>query len=235
MKSENISIRLRKLLEMKDLKQTDVLKLAEPYCKKYNIKLNKSDLSQFVNGKNEPGQWKLTILAMTLDVSEAWLMGYDVPMERESGKKPRFNSIEQIENAIPYDKGKNVPIFGTVRAGVGGAAYQEILGYEPVDATYNNTDDLFWLMVQGDSMTPELNNGDMVLVRKQTSVDSGDLAVVIVDKEEALVKRVYYDTDLIELHSKNPYYPVRRFVGDDVLNVCVVGLVLESKRKYVKI
>lgn len=75
--------RLRDIMEQRQLKQTDIIRMAEPYCAKYRIKLGKSDMSQFVSGKVEPGQWKLSILAMALNVSEAWLMGLDVPMERD--------------------------------------------------------------------------------------------------------------------------------------------------------
>ena len=80
MKEETTAIRLRTLMQMRNLKQIDILKLCEPYCKKYNVKLNKNDLSQYVNGKVEPGQFKLTVLSHALNVSEAWLMGFDVPM-----------------------------------------------------------------------------------------------------------------------------------------------------------
>ncbi|MDE5779166.1 MAG: DNA-binding protein [Lachnospiraceae bacterium] len=66
----------------RNLKQIDILERAQPYCEQYNIKLSKSDLSQYVSGKVEPGQHKLSILGLALNVSEAWLMGYDVPMER---------------------------------------------------------------------------------------------------------------------------------------------------------
>ena len=75
--------RLNEIMTMRNLKQTDILKLAEPYCERYKQKLNKSDLSQFVSGKVAPGQWKLTILGLALNVSEAWLMGLDVPMQRD--------------------------------------------------------------------------------------------------------------------------------------------------------
>lgn len=81
--AENTSTRLKMIMDQRGLKQADILRLAQPYCEKYKIKMGKSDLSQFVNGKVEPGQWKLTILGLALDVSEAWLMGLDVPMERE--------------------------------------------------------------------------------------------------------------------------------------------------------
>lgn len=82
--SENTATRLRTLMDQRGLKQADILRLAQPYCEKYKIKLGKSDLSQFVNGKVEPGQWKITILSLALNVSEAWLMGLDVPIERQT-------------------------------------------------------------------------------------------------------------------------------------------------------
>lgn len=82
------SERLRQIMDERNLKQTDILALTRPYCEKYNVKLGKSDLSQFVNGKVIPGQWKLTILGLALNVSEAWLMGLDVPMERKTAPIP---------------------------------------------------------------------------------------------------------------------------------------------------
>ena len=96
---ETTALRLRRIMEERGLKQRDILEKAAPYCEKYKIKLNKSDLSQFVNGKVVPGQWKLTILGMALGVSETWLMGYDGPMERE---KPTPVTEDGLED--PLDK-----------------------------------------------------------------------------------------------------------------------------------
>lgn len=67
-----------------NLKQVDILEKAKPFCSKYDTKISKVDLSQYVSGKVEPGQAKLFVLANALNVSEAWLMGYDVPKERNS-------------------------------------------------------------------------------------------------------------------------------------------------------
>lgn len=66
-----------------ELRQVDILDACAPYCKMYNVKIGRNDLSQYVSGKVEPKQDKLTILSMALNVSEAWLMGYDVPMARD--------------------------------------------------------------------------------------------------------------------------------------------------------
>lgn len=86
MEKQTTAQRLKEIMAIKNLRQTDILRMARPYCEKYDVKLNKSDLSQFVNGKNEPGQWKLTVLGLALNVSEAWLMGYDVPMNRQNSE-----------------------------------------------------------------------------------------------------------------------------------------------------
>ena len=74
-------------------------------------------------------------------------------------------------------------------------------------------------------MFPKIENGDIIQVHRQTSVDSGSIAVVLIDGEDGVVKRVEYGNDWIELHSINPMYPVRRFEGADVLRLRVVGLV----------
>lgn len=91
MKPYNTAIRLKQIMSDNNLKQVDILNLCKPYCNKYNVKLGKNDLSQYVNGKVEPGQEKLDILAEALNVSEAWLMGYDVPIERAYNIKPTNN------------------------------------------------------------------------------------------------------------------------------------------------
>lgn len=80
MKISNTSIRLRELMDTYRLKQVDIIEKSKKYSKKYDIKLTKADLSQYVSGKVEPGQAKLFLLSRTLGVDEAWLMGFDVPM-----------------------------------------------------------------------------------------------------------------------------------------------------------
>ena len=110
MEKENTSSRLKKIMSENNLRQVDILNLAAPYCKQYNVKLNKSDLSQYCSGKTEPNQDKLFILGAALNVSEAWLMGYDVPMTRitfedvPENSHHSFNDIEEFK--VAYDKSK---------------------------------------------------------------------------------------------------------------------------------
>lgn len=83
MKVTTTASRLNQIIDERGLRQVDILNAAKPYCLKYGVKLNKNDLSQYVSGKVDPGQEKLTILGLALNVSEVWLMGYDVPQDRE--------------------------------------------------------------------------------------------------------------------------------------------------------
>lgn len=109
---KNTSDRLKQLMNERKLKQVDILSLSLPYCKKYNIKMNKSDISQYVSGKVEPSQEKLVVLGMALNVSEAWLMGFDVsPIRKDNSKEAekdvdllwKFSMLEQRDKETILD------------------------------------------------------------------------------------------------------------------------------------
>lgn len=136
------------------------------------------------------------------------------------------------EGPIPKSEITMLPVVGRVAAGTGCPAQEYISGYYPASAsTLSAGGTYFYLQVTGDSMTPKIDDGDLVLVRQQTSVDSGSLAVVVIDDQDGVVKKVYYGPDYIELHSFNPYYPVRRFDGPDVQRIQVCGLVKSLVRQ----
>ena len=92
------SARLKQLMSERNLKQVDILRLSEPYQKELNIKMSKSTLSQYVTGKQSPDQNRIYLLSKTLDVNEAWLMGFDVskkriPDEQRSSEKNDFDIV----------------------------------------------------------------------------------------------------------------------------------------------
>ena len=93
---ENTAARLKQIMEERKLKQVDILNLSLPYCKKYDVKMNKSDISQYVSGKNEPGQEKLVVFGMALGVSEAWLMGLDVPKTRKDNQEIAKEDVDLL-------------------------------------------------------------------------------------------------------------------------------------------
>ena len=79
----SVGARLQAIMSERNLRAVDLHELIKPYCKKYGITISKSQLSQYINDFNEPGQRRLFILAQALDISEAWLLGFDVPRERK--------------------------------------------------------------------------------------------------------------------------------------------------------
>ena len=78
-------------------------------------------------------------------------------------------------------------------------------------------------------MSPKIEDGDRILVRRQDSVENGSVAVVMID-DEAVVKKIKYGKNWVELHSFNPYYPVRRFEKSELMHLRVVGLVKEVSK-----
>lgn len=131
-----------------------------------------------------------------------------------------------------YRRGSVLPVLGTVAAGNGEYAEESVLGYETVDEKYIS-DEYYYLQVAGESMSPEIKDGDFVLVHRQEEVESGTLGIVIVDGEDGVVKKVVYGDGSITLVSFNPYFPPRVFEGEEAQRVRVVGRVIESKRKFV--
>ncbi len=87
--------RLRYIMKERGMKQVDILEACQPFCEKYKVSLRKNDLSQYVSGKVEPKQDKLSILGMALNVNEVWLMGYDVPAGRDD--------LVKLEEKVPKE------------------------------------------------------------------------------------------------------------------------------------
>lgn len=138
---------------------------------------------------------------------------------------------EILFDEIPSEKRNLLPIYGMVSCGTGCNVMEEVIGYETADSQYNESD-YFWLQAEGDSMYPKIMDGDLVLVKRQTSVDVGDTAVLVVDEEEGYLKKVNYTDTRIELHSFNPFYQPIVFEGRNVTRVRVIGKVVELKRRF---
>ena len=211
MKISNTSQRLKSIMAERGLRQVDILTAAKPYCIKYNVKLEKNDLSQYVNGKVEPGQEKLTILGLALNVSETWLMGYDVTSLRET-------NIPSDPNILPLPRMKEWKVLGGTACGE--PIYKD-LGGETIWAPENIDADFVFRCV-GDSMiNARIFDGDVVFVKSGVQVDDGQIAVVRVGEEYTL-KRIYRGEDYLELRAENPMYPTKIIRGEQE-NAEIIG------------
>ena len=100
MKKENTATRLKQIMSSENLRQVDILTKTMPYCEKYDVKMNKSDLSQYCSGKTEPNQDKLFVLSLALNVNEAWLMGFNVPMKRDNYEDQKVITHDAIWDEV---------------------------------------------------------------------------------------------------------------------------------------
>jgi repressor LexA len=118
-----------------------------------------------------------------------------------------------------------IPVFNSVAAGFGAYASSDIVEYIPLYIENDfDVEDTICITVRGQSMYPKIEDGDKIVVRRQESVDNGRVAVVMIG-EEAVVKRVNFDGERLELTSFNPEYPPRIIEGEELANCRIVGLV----------
>lgn len=97
MKSCNTAERLKQIMEERNLRQIDIIEKCRPFCKELGVKMGRSDFSQYLSGKIQPKQTKLAILSRALNVSEAWLMGFDVPMSaKDASTAETVDEREQV-------------------------------------------------------------------------------------------------------------------------------------------
>lgn len=125
-----------------------------------------------------------------------------------------------------------VPVCGNVAAGVPIDAIEDVEEYVDVDASLAKGATLIGLRVKGRSMEPRFTNGDTVIIRCQSSVDNGDIAVVLVG-DEATMKKVVRYTEGIRLMPTNPAYEPRYFSNEEIasLPVTIIGKVVELRAK----
>ena len=202
--------RLQKAMNIRNMKQVDLVE---------KTGLDKTLLSKYLSGISNARQDKLTALAEALQVNEIWLMGYDIPMESIPIK-----NIEKIK----------IPVLGTVKAGYDYLAQENIIGYESID-NVSDPENYYALQVTGNSMEPLFSDGDIAIVHKQDNFDSGNTCIILVNGEEATVKKVVRMDDGIDLIAMNPYYPVRHFNKNEMneIPVKIIGKVVEARKRKV--
>lgn len=183
--------------------------------------MNVRTYASYERGERDISTAVLLNICNTLNISSDKLLGTD-----------SASSIVRMDTA-PFhpDQMTPIPVVGKVAAGYTCLAEQYIEGYALADPdSLTDGYDYFWLRVTGDSMEPDIREGDLVLVRVQEAVESGECAVVLVDEEDGLVKDIEIGKDHVTLCSKNPNYPPRVFVREEANRVRIVGKVVELKR-----
>lgn len=128
-----------------------------------------------------------------------------------------------------------IPVLGTVQAGIPIEAVEDIIDYEELHPSMlEHGEEYFALQVKGDSMQPKMDAGDIVIVRKQSDVNHGDTAIVLVNGSEATIKRVLKQEAGIMLAPNNPAYETKFYSNQEIaeLPVQIIGRVVELRAKF---
>ena len=154
----------------------------------------------------------------------AWAMNMDIEdlIKCLDGRQLIYTN----EIACANQLSNSVPLLGVVKAGYDFLCDENLLGY--VETDIKNIDEHFALKVTGDSMQPVLYDGDIVIVHQQPDVESGQVAVILLDDEATIKKVVKYD-NYIELVAYNSYYPPKRVDK----GFKIIGRVIEARIKKI--
>lgn len=212
---EELYVRLQRAMDIRKMRQVDL-------CEKTGI--SKSKMSQYVRGDHSPKLDAVYLLAQALDVQEAWLMGYDVPMEAPAPPT----------NAMPVNDVYRIPLLGRVAAGEPLFIEENIVGEVFVDPAMVPQDaQLYALKVKGDSMAPKIMDGDTLIVREASCADDGEIVIVTVNGQEGTCKKIKRYPDALALISLNQLYEPIMYTWQEVeqLPVKVVGKVIQARRE----
>lgn len=176
---------------------------------------------------SDPQSSNVKKIADYFGVSVDYLLGNEEIPNKEPKRIPQPNALFYEDRKV-----RMIPVYESASAGFGSMAQDYIIDYQPcMIRSDSEAAETIFIRVQGDSMFPKIENGDLIQVHKQTSVDSGDIAVVMIDGSDGFVKKVVYGETWIELHSINPMYQTMRYNGREVTRVKVVGLVKSIIKK----
>jgi len=182
------------------------------------LAVNRSSVMRWENG--ETSRIKLPViekLAQILKTTPQYLMGYE------------DNEQMHTQQCSPNDA-CFLPVLKNICNSQQMFCESNIMYYEIADAIYSDGS-YFYLFVSGDSMSPQINDGDRVLVKRQTYLKEGELGVMLVDERESMI-RIYRQISGIELHAFNHYYPALRFTQGEVDRMQIIGRIVESRKQW---
>lgn len=201
------------------LRREELQMTQEELAQKLGYK-SRSSINKIELGGNELTQRKITDIAHALQTTPSYIMGWldDVATEEPTPKR----------------KGIAIPVLGHVAAGIPIEMIEDIIDTEEIPEDMARHGEFFALKIKGDSMTPSINNSDVVIVRQQEDAENGDIVIATVNGNDAVCKRLKKYSDGISLISLNPAYEPLYFNTSEIQEapVKIIGKVIELRRKF---
>ena len=181
----------------------------EKLAKELNV--SRSTVAMWENNSNEPDNKTIVKIANILNISTDTL-------------------LDNSQNT----QGVKIPVLGSVAAGIPISAIQDIIDEEEISEELASTGEFFGLVIKGDSMSPIITNGDTVIVRSQPDAENGDIAIVLVNGDEATCKKIKKTPEGVMLIPLNSEYEPTFFSNKQIeqLPVRIIGKVVEQRRKF---
>lgn len=185
--------------------------------------VSNAEISRILNGERKyPNPNILQKLAIALNASYEDMLDLAGYLSRNKIKTSLPEGIDPAKNIVL------LPVLGVIRAGQPLYAEENVIGYEPINPEFIIAGEYFFLLVAGDSMTGSgIKDGSFVLVRKQEEINDGEVAVVMVDEENATVRRLFFDDklNLVILQPDNPHFAPKTCYAE---NVQIIGKVMRA-------
>ena len=184
---------------------------------------------------NNPNQSSLQKVANYFGVSVDYLTGNS---DEQISEAMIQNLIRRRESkyceGLKVTKAVQIPVLGRVVAGIPIEAVEDVLDYEEIPEEWTYLGEFFALKIKGESMQPRIQEGDVVIVKKQPDAESGDLVIALVNGNEATCKKLVKHEDGISLVSFNPLYEPMYFSNKDIQEkpVLILGKVIENRQKF---
>jgi repressor LexA len=173
-------------------------------------------LNQYELGKREPSFEIVKLLADTFNVSIDYMLG------------------RTEENTQEKKLSTKIPVLGTIPAGIPIEAVEEVVDYEEISEDMATRGEFFALKVKGDSMSPLINDGDVVIIKKQDDAESGKICVVMINGFDATLKEIKKEENGLWVLPKNPYsdFSPRFFTNEEINKtpIKVIGVAVEIRR-----
>lgn len=201
--------RLKQLRQEKQLFQKDVAAA---------INIDRTTYVKYEKGASKPDSETLAALANFFNVSSDYLLGNDT-----------------IKNQS--QQGVKIPVYGRVAGGIPISAIEDIIDYEEITEAEARKGEYFALQIKGHSMEPRIYDKDVVIVRRQSDVDNGDIAIILIDGEEATCKKIKKTPEGVMLIPLNPNYETMFYSNKQIedLPVIILGKVVECRSKFERI
>ena len=202
------------------------------------LKKAKSTIAMYENETRKPSLKVLKQLSNIFGCSVDYILGISEKREKDNESELVINKdhiYEALLKIANRDNKRLLPVLGTVKAGYNYLAQENIIDYIDPSMNIADPENYFGLIVKGDSMAPLFDEGDYLIVHKlDGEFSTNDIGIVLINGDEATVKKVVKTDTGIELHAFNPYYPAKKFTYEemDKLPVKVIGVVVRQIRNW---